>query len=171
MFNFIIYGLGSLSIYIFICFDGYNIVKNNFINKYKNFKRINSLVSTNYKGFFTVFWISICMILKVLWLNIIQYMNSSVVHIQGNTYRITYVIKGKLYQMIVKQNRGPSKILLVSDENEEDISHLICPYLGPEDNFHGCNYTPKTFNKKEILIQLSNGDERIFNEEQVIRIN
>lgn len=144
------------------------ICKDSSIYKYKKFRKINKLVATNYKGIFTIFWISLCMIFKVLWLYIIQYFNSTVIYIQDNKYIITYVIKGKIYKMIIKPNRGPSKVLIVSDENHEDVSHLVFPYIGPEENFHSSLFTPNFFNKKELVFELSNGCEKIFNENQNI---
>ena len=70
--------------------------------------------------------------------------------------------------MIVKCNRGPSKVLLVSDENEKDVSEYIGPYLGPEENFYGYIFTPKFWNKKELIFELSDGSEKIFSENQYI---
>jgi len=102
------------------------------------------------------------MVAQALWINIIQYLNSTILPIKGGRYKVTYVIKGKTYKMIVKPKRGPRKVLIVSDENQEDVSYLIFPYLGPEENFHGEIYTPKFFEKSELIFELSNGTEKIF---------
>ena len=163
----------------FVYFDFHNkcytktiLICNNISNtvsiRYRKFRKINKLVSTTYKGFFTIFWISLCMIMKVLWLYIIQYFNSTVTLTGDNKYIISYVIKGKLYKMIIKPNRGPSKVLLVSDENHEDISNLVFPYLGPEENFHNSKFTPRFFSRKELVFELSNGLEKTFNDDQNI---
>ena len=160
----------------FIYFDGYNkcyrmvvICKDTSIYRYQKFRKINKLVATNYKGVCTIFWISLCMILKMFWIYILQYFNNTVI-LQDNKYIITYVIKGKLYKMCVKPQRGPSKVLLVSDENHEDVSHLVLPYIGPEENFHSSLFTPTFFNRKELVFELSNGSEKIFTENQNIII-
>ena len=110
------------------------------------------------------------MIIKILWIYIIQYFNNSVILIEGNKYIITYVIKGRLYKMLVKPCKGPSKVLLITDENHEDVSNIVCPYLGPEENFHYTLFTPKFFNKKELVFELSNGSEKIFSENENITI-
>lgn len=165
MINFII-GIGSISVYLFIYFDGYNIIKKNNIVKYTRLKK---------KDLYSILMlikIVTYMTCKVFWISFIQYINKTIIKIDKDKYIVSYVIKGKLYQMIVNTNTDIiSKILLVSDENDDDISHIFCPYLGPEENFHGFNYTPKSFNKKEISIQLSDGCEKIFTEDQVININ
>ena len=147
---------------VFVYLDGHHIVKNTAVVKWKKFRHLNRLVSTNYKGFFTILWISTCMIMKALWISILQYLNSTIIQIDKKTYKVTYVIKGETYKMIVKPHRGPRKILLVSDEKQEDLSDIIFPYLGPEENFHGKKYTPKFFEKKELIFELSNGTEKIF---------
>ena len=111
------------------------------------------------------------MVIKVLWLYILQYFNKTVIYKGNNEYIITYVIKGKIHKMVVKPNRGPSKVLLVSDEKQEDVSDLVFSYLGPEENFHKYMFTPKFFNSKELVFELSNGNEKIFTENEIIILN
>lgn len=162
MFDFFTYFVGIALIGVFVYLDGPNIVKHNLTIKCNKFRKINQLVSTNYKGVFTIIWISLCLIIKALWINMLQYMNSTVVQLDKNKYIITYVIKGKTYKMIVKPIRGPKQVLLVYDENQEDVSHLIFPYLGPEENWHYQVYTPNFFNKNELTFELSNGNQKVF---------
>jgi hypothetical protein len=162
--------MGATLIGVFFYLDGHHIVKNTAVVKWKKFRRLNKLVSTNYKGCFKIIWVSICMIFQALWINILQYLNSTIVQIDKKTYEVTYIIRGKTYKMIVKSRRGPRKVLLVSDENQEDVSYIIFPYLGPEENFHGEKYTPKFFEKKELIFELSTGVEKIFQENEEIII-
>lgn len=138
--------------------------RNYMIKKYESgvhythqFKRINNLVATNHKGRITILIVSIGMVLKMLWIYIIQYFNNSVCSIGNNKYVVTYVIKGKVYKLVVKVNRGPSKILYIYDENNENISRLVQPYLGPEEDFHKCLFSPSFFNKKRLQFELFDG--------------
>lgn len=162
MFILFTYCIGSFLIGTFIYLDGPKIVKNNLSIKCHKFRKINRLVSTNYKGIFTILWISLCLIIKALWINAIQYMNNTIVKLDKNKYKVTYVINGKTYEMIVKPIRGPKKVLLVYDENQEDVSHLIFSYLGPEEDWHSKSYTPKFFNRNELTFELSNGTQKVF---------
>jgi len=100
----------------------------------------------------------------------LQYLNNSIVQIDKKTYEVTYVIRGKTYKMLVKPKKGPRKVLLVSDEKQEDVSYIIFPYLGPEENFHGKKMTPKFFGKEELVFQLSSGVEKVFRENEMIGI-
>jgi len=168
MFSLLSYGLTTLLVGIFFYVDGHHIVRNTIVTKYRKFRSLNRLVATNYKGFFMILWVSICLIAKALWINIWQYFNSTIIQLETNKYEVTYIIKGKTYKMIVKPKRGPRRVLIVSDENQEDVSDKIFPYLGPEENFHGEIYTPAFFKTKELIFELSNGSEQIFKENNQI---
>ena len=171
MISFITYGVGTTLIALFFHLDYHNIVKDNVIIKWKKFRKINRLVSSTYKGSFRILWISFYMVIQSLWINIIQYFNNTIVQLDVNKYLVTYIIKGNTYKIIVKNKRGPRNVLLVSDETETDISDLIFPYLGPEENFHGQVYTPNFFGKKELIFELSNGCEKIFRTNENIVLN
>ena len=88
--------------------------------------------------------------------------DSLVETLECGNYLVSYVIDQTVYKMFVKKKKGPKKVLLIHDDQQSDVSELIFPYLGPNDNFHGIKYTPKFFNKKELIFEFSNGDERIF---------
>lgn len=155
---------------VFFYLDGHHIVKDTAVVKWERFRRLNRLVSSNYKGCCTILWVSICMIAKSFWISTLQYLNNSIVQIDKKTYEVTYVISGKTYKMLVKPIRGPRKVLLVSDEKQEDVSYKIFPYLGPEENFHNKKFTPKFFKKKELIFELFSGEEKVFQENETIDI-
>lgn len=162
-------GIASVLLGLFICFDGHTIVKDKVMVKYRNFRKVNKLVARNYSGAFTILWVSTCMVAKALWLSVWQYFNNSVIKMSGGKYEVTYIINGKIYKMIVKPKRGPRRVLMVFDENHFDISDIVFPYLGPGEDFHGRSFTPKFFDKKEIIFALSDGEEIVFtNEENMI---
>ena len=162
MINLLTYGGIGVLVGLFCYFDGYLIVKDSVGVKWKKFRKINKLVATNYKGIFTIIWISLYMVLQALWINIIQYLNNSIIPMKNGKYKVTYVIKGKTYRMIVKPKKGPRKVLIVYNENQEDVSYLVFPYLGPDENFHGDMYTPNFFDCDELVFELSNGSDKIF---------
>lgn len=162
MLTFISYALTASIIGTFFYFDGPTIVKKNCQLKLEKWKKLNELVSTKYDGYFTILWVSICMITKAIWINILQYLNRSITKIDKKTYELSYVLNGKLYKILINNKTGPRKVILVSDETQTDISYLITPYLGPKEDFHGSDITPKFFNRKELIFELSNGEEKIF---------
>ena len=171
MFSLFTYGLISVLSGLFMCMDGHHTVKNIIQIKYHKFRRLNKFVSSNYKGCVNILCISLCMIIQALWITLWQHLNNSVVKLKNNKYEVSYVIKGIKYKMIVQPKRGPRKILMVVDNEQSDVSDIIFPYLGPEEDFHGKLYTPKVFNKEELIFELSNGDEKIFGKDEVILIS
>ena len=164
------YVMGA-AIVAFFYLDGHHFVKNKYMIGLQKFQRINRLVSTNYKGVFKIFRISLCMVVQALWSSFVQYLNTTIKQLDGNRYIVTYIIKGKTYKMLVKLKRGPCNILLVSDETYNDVSYLIFPYLGPSENFHGDVFTPRFFGKKELVFEFSNGIEKIFQIDDNITFN
>ena len=97
-----------------------------------------------------------------------NYYNKIKCYIGNNKYVVTYVIKGKVHKLIVKLNRGPSKILYIYDENDEDVSGLIYPYLGPEEDFHKCLIAPSFFNKKKLMFEMFDGTRLLFSDNEHI---
>lgn len=152
----------------FVLLDGYLIASNTISKYYRRIKFLNSVIPMNYSDFCYFCWYAVVMFFKVMYVNFIQYMNNSVRIVGKNTYEISYIINGKLYKMIVNVQRGPSPVLQISDENLEDITDEILPYLGPSNNWHERKFCSIDFDKKSLTFELSNGEERTFEEEEII---
>ena len=69
----------------------------------------------------------------------------------------------------LKLSRGPRKVLLITNDKCEDISNDIFPYLGTDECLHGIEYTPNFFNQDEMIFQMSNGDEKIFKNNDIFK--
>ena len=76
-----------------------------------------------------------------------------------NKYEITYIINNIKYKLIVKVKNGPCKYLLVLNENDEDVTNMIKPYLGPSNDFHKQVYTPISLGHKELCCLTLDGQE------------
>jgi len=85
-------------------------------------------------------------------------MNSTVVKLGRNKFLVTYVISGKVYTMIVTPVRGPSPVLQVINDCEEDITAEVLPYMGPRYDWHGTAITfSSTFGSKDLTFNLASG--------------
>jgi hypothetical protein len=143
----------------------------NYLNiKYNKWLRLNNLVSSKYNSTIMIKIVSTQMILKSLYLSFIQYMNNSIVKIDKNNYELSYIVNGKLYKILIKPNRGPIPILCVRNENNNDVTNEILPYLGPNNDWHGKEYYPELFKYKTISIELLDGTKKIFNNKDTIVI-
>lgn len=61
----------------------------------------------------------------------------------NNTLEIKYYLRDIPYTIVVPKKRGPHAISRVLDINDENITDLVRPKLGPCGNFHGIPTTPK----------------------------
>jgi hypothetical protein len=164
----VIFGMSLL----FYSFDGFNITRNVVTEKYRKFRSLNKLVETQYKTIGVILWVSVCMIAKMYWINFIQYLNRSVVQQgpQRSQYHISYVIQGKLYTMVVKLKKGPQNILLISDEKKEDVTDLILPFLGPEQNWHSKTFSPSFWNREFLEFDTADGETKSFKGDETIQL-
>jgi hypothetical protein len=170
MFTNILLIISSLTISFLYTIDSHNIIYNYILEKYSKWKRLNNLVSTQHNSKFIITFISLQMVAESLYNSLIQYLNNSVIKLNKNTYIVSYVINGKLYKTVVVPKRGPLPVLNVIDENNNDISDIILPYLGPNNDWNKYKFTPSFFKSKQLTFELLNGEIKIFNENEVIEI-
>ena len=162
--------LGLMLFGLLYAFDGHTIIKETAITKYRKFRQLNKLVSTHYKTVGSILWVSICMVVKMYWINFLQWSNNTIEIVDSKTVCISYVLQGKLYKMIVKIRKGPSDILLVTDEDSNDITDTILPYLGPQQDWHKREFKPLFWEKKMLNFELASGEQISFSENDVIKI-
>jgi hypothetical protein len=163
-----IYILGIVACLIFYKLDTFTVVKDNAVEKYKKFRELNNLVAKQYKTVGMILYVSICMIMKMYWMNFIQWTNYSLEVLNKKDISISYVLNGKLYKILIKAKKGPNLVLLVTDENNEDITDTVLPYLGPNNDWHHNTFKPNFWNKKFMCFELSSGEMKSFQEHDAI---
>lgn len=159
------FSVGYFFLYIFFLFlmwviyilDIHLIIKNQLASKYNKWIRLNSLVSTNQKTKLAIIRVSLKLIFQAIWISFLQYINKSVKKLSKNKYEVTYVIEGKLYKLVVNVTRGPSPVLQVINQSNEDITTKIMPYIGPDYNWHNSLFTPEFFNCDNLSFELADG--------------
>lgn len=139
--------------------EAYLVIKNKITKEINKFKKVNLLVSSIKKKKSTIIWVSLKLIFQAIYISFIQYMNSSVKHIDNKTSELTYVINGRIYKMIIIRKRGPSPILQISNNFENDVTDQILPYMGPQYDWHGNKFTPEFFGYSSLTFELGNGTE------------
>ena len=102
--------------------------------------------------------------------SLIQKLNKSVEKIDKNTYEITYTIGARLYKFRTKTQKGMSNILQIIDSDNNDVTELIEPYLGPHRDFHNYEYTPHSFNFKSLTFNFNDGESTTFIEHDKITL-
>jgi hypothetical protein len=137
--------------------------------KYRKFRELNKLVETRYKTIGMIVWVSICMIAKMWWLNFLHWANNAVEHIDKKTVVVSYMLNGKMYKIVTRPRRGPTGVLLIC-EGEEDVSDLVMPFMGPNDDWHGFVFTPTFWGKESLTFYLSSGEQKTFSKEEPIQL-
>jgi len=138
--------------------------------KYMKWKSLLNLVSTQHNYKIMIYWISFTMVIESFYLSLIQYLNDSIKKLDKNKYEVSYVINGKMYKMIVNPKRGPLPFIMVKNEKNEDVTDIISPYLGPNNDWHTKKYCPDFFKCKKLVFELLNGEKVIFSDNDTIII-
>lgn len=145
---------------LFIRVGGCRIMYDSVTRHYDDWKRLNTLVATQETNSVAVTFISLHMILSTLYISLIQYLNNSVRKIGKNVYEVSYVINGKIYKMLVTPVRGRPPVVRITDENGEDATDMVRPYMGPKLDWHRTVFRPDFFNRGSLTFELSDGTSR-----------
>jgi hypothetical protein len=155
---------------LFCYFGGHTIVKEAVVTRYRKFRRVNKLVETKYKTIGAIIWISCHMIAKMYWINFLQWLNKSLVCIEDGKIILSYVVNGKLYKDVITTGKGPSRVMVVIDENSNDASDEVIPFMGPLHNWHNKEFSPSFWKKQSLTFELSDGTTSTFSGNEVIAI-
>lgn len=89
-----------------------------------------------------------------------QYVFHNSKKIRKNVYEIEYTIHCKTFRFHTHYKPTPSKYHKFMKDDSTDISDIIFPFVGPNDDFHRIPYTPKCFGYDSMTILYLNGDKR-----------
>lgn len=140
------------------------------MTKYRKFRELNKLVASKYKTISMILWVSLCMVAKMYWIKFLQWSNNSIQYIDNKTVIVSYVLQGKMYKLVLKPRKGPNNVLLVFDEENNDISDLVLPFIGPNQDWHKREFTPNFWKKKSMCFELSTGEQKTFSEHDTIEL-
>jgi hypothetical protein len=164
MYNYLVY-LPIIMITCYSCNSIYwrNInrlvsINNSLCIYWGNWRSINKLVSRNNKNKVSIIFYSITMIVKILWISILQYFNNTVISIDKNIYEVSYVINNKLYKFHTCVQRGPVPILQIIDQDDNDVTSRVLPYMGPKYKGHALEPSPYTLKYESLSFELCNGN-------------
>ena len=68
-----------------------------------------------------------------------------------------------IYKFIVKPRRGPSPILQVINDNKQDVTTDVLPFLGPNYDWHGNKLDSSFFNTKCLTFEMADGTTQCIN--------
>ena len=108
--------------------------------------------------------------IQLFYISFIQKITKNIQKIDKNSYELSYIINNKLYKLKLKIQKGPSPILQIINNDDDDITYKILPYLGPDYNLNGIKYTPRDFDTQELTYNLINGKTMTFKKNDIIEL-
>jgi hypothetical protein len=81
---------------------------------------------------------------------------------------ISYFFKNKKYKIPINSRKKPNNIISIKNENDEDITDYILPFMGPSLDFHNQSIKPIDLNLNKMIINTITG-QLIFNSNDYIR--
>tara|TARA_B100000401_G_scaffold436879_1_gene381223 strand:+ start:2137 stop:2634 length:498 start_codon:yes stop_codon:yes gene_type:complete len=131
----------------------------------ENCKKVNTMKNavytmTTHKSLLSVIKSSIVIICKLIWLTLLQKVNNSVIKLDKNKYLVQFCIKGKWYKEIIHAKSGPSSIVQIIDEDENDVTDEVEPYW----NWLSCSNSDidiKYLQYNSLTFNMDDGDSKI----------
>lgn len=139
----------------------------------------SSFVYASYKGWFSSAKTAVCtlgirgtieLVMTLVRMRILKKLGVGVLeNSEGGLFKVCYYDGAKKCTILLKKERGPSKITKVV-EGVKDVTEEIVTYTGPSRNFYGTPITPKHLGKKELSFHYRSGEVRSFNHDQTINL-
>jgi len=129
-----------------------------------------SIVSKTEENPFKVYLFTCSMISKLMYIRLLQMLNSTIRKVDRKTFEVSYSLNGKSYKMLIAPFRGPTPIMQVINDKDEDITSLVLPYMGPNYDWHGFEVDPSFFNTESLTFEMSNGEEKVLFSKKVSRL-
>lgn len=161
----------SVYFYIFIVLCIYLLVTSKWVKeKYNKMSSLYQLVSTTHSGKLNILYVSGAILLKACYYFMLQKINKSVVKVDKNKYELTYFLNNKFYKINVYIKKGPKRVIQVYDNDLNDITDIMEPYLGPNEDFHKPTLTPESFNTESVTFNLADGTNISFYNKEYIQL-
>lgn len=97
--------------------------------------------------------------------------DSGNMHLVGeNLYDLHYYSGTTRHTIRFPANRGPRSFSRVYDSDQNDVTSKILEFAGVSHNFHSVPTTPRMLGYSSLIVAYRNGQERRFEEDEVISV-
>lgn len=83
-------------------------------------------------------------------------------------YELRYILNDRLYKIKIRAHRGPRTVVTVEDGWGVDVTDMVIPYMGPNEDYHGQRITPKQLGYDALTITRRNGEIRSYEADDVL---
>ncbi len=91
--------------------------------------------------------------------------------ISRSKIEVSYKFRDTEYRFRTSIKRGALEDVHFLDENGDDVTSALSPYVGPGQDFHAIKYTPSDFGYKSIKVIKEDSEPVTFTEHEDIYIN
>lgn len=144
--------------------------KNKIIATSESLKNLTGAVAKRHKSTGAIICNTLDVLRKKFWFDFLQRINNSITRVDKNTSILTYTLDGRIYKNVLDHRKGPPLVLLVTDENGDDLTSEVVPFLGPKRDWHRRDFTPKFWNKELLEFELATGENKEFKGEEIIKL-
>jgi len=152
----------------FIYLDGFGIVNNQVKYQIQRAKQLKSLVKSRHTGFCKITYVMTKIVAQSLLYTFVQKVNKSVVKLDKNKYKVSFIINHRIHTIVIEAKKGPDSLIGAYDENDNDITFKLVPYF--RNIKIQKNLTPSFFNCDKISIETGYGESFEFNNDSSIEI-
>ncbi len=99
-------------------------------------------------------------------------LSNSLTKVTSNVYTLDYKYLGKPYSLLLKVRRGPRQIQSIVDDEGNDVTEEVRPFLGPNENGHLLHVpvTPILMGYPSLTLHTLKGETRTFRGEECIAV-
>lgn len=87
-----------------------------------------------------------------------------------NHYVVPYKYGTQSYKILCKRNRTRQRILKIVDHQNEDVTEIVKPYMGPNMDFHGMQLSPNDLGFEKITFEMLSGEIKTYDTNDIIII-
>lgn len=88
-----------------------------------------------------------------------RFSHKNVIRVAKNTYNVSFAIGSNLYTIQIKCKGGPSNVIQIIDENDNDITDIISPFINFSENTEIIIPTLESLGYKSATYNMATGDE------------
>ncbi len=137
--------------------------------KHGKWKDLIKMVSSRHSGLM-IYVVSLKMLGQATYADFLSLFDNRVKQLGPKLYEVKYYIEGNMYKFPVKVRRGPSNLISVNDENNNDLFIVLGEYMGPHGVLKNPIVTPKFLGCESVTIETLE-DTKVFTGDQMIEIS
>ena len=143
--------------------DAYHAVKDTVQTNYNRYKMLSVLCNGTGRSKSSLIFAAMKLMFNLMCCTFIQKLNNRLVAVDpSGKFVLTYVIKGRMYRMLIEPPKGPCPVLQIINDSEEDVTDIVRPFMGPKYDWYGEKPPLIDMGYSSLTIINGEGEEQTF---------